>query len=99
MFTIMNRYELFLIFNPALSDAKLSSAVGEVKELLGSAGGDIYEEETWGKRELAYEINNCREGIYVVLNLNLAADKVSVFSKELQAKEILLRFLLTKLES
>ena len=64
-----------------------------------SAGGAVCEEETWGKRELAYEINNCREGIYVVLTLNLAADKASAFSKELQAKDTLLRFLLTKLES
>jgi len=67
--------------------------------LLESTGGGVDKEETWGKRELAYEINNCHEGIYVVLNCSIAADKVSAFSKELQAKETLLRFLLTKLES
>ena len=69
----MAKYETMLITSAAL-DEEASSAligtaalVGKFKSLI-EANGTIDSIDEWGKRRLAYPINDEEEGVYTVIN-------------------------------
>ena len=60
-------YETVLVFKPQLSDAEISGLVDKAKKLISGEGGEILNEDKWGRRKLAYQIRHCREGFYIYL--------------------------------
>ncbi len=63
----MNSYETLFIVNPNLSEEETKSAVDKFVGIIGEQGtvSDVAE---WGKRKLAYPINDLNEGYYVLVN-------------------------------
>lgn len=76
---MLNKYETIYILNAALSEEETAGLVGKFKSLVEGAG-QLETVEEWGKRKLAYEINDQKEGYYVLMNFT--AD--SQFPRELE---------------
>lgn len=64
----MAHYELMVIYPPNLEEEELEVAKEKLKQTVTDNGGELGEIKEMGKRRLAYEINNLREGIYQVVN-------------------------------
>ena len=62
----MRAYELMVIVDAELDDDVIDAQVKRVAELVTQRGGDIKNEDRWGRRRFAYEINHKLEGYYVV---------------------------------
>jgi len=62
----MRAYELMVIVDAELDDEVIDAQVKRVAELVTQRGGDIKNEDRWGRRRFAYEINHKTEGYYVV---------------------------------
>ncbi len=62
------QYELMYILKPDLGDEALASATERVQRTVETAGGAIEKTDKWGRRKLAYPINDYNEGLYVVVN-------------------------------
>ena len=60
-------YETVLVVKPQLSDAEIGTVVDKTKKLISNEGGEILNEDRWGRRKLSYQIKHCREGYYVYL--------------------------------
>lgn len=73
MTEIMNKYETVFIVNPDLDEEKTNAVVEKFKSLIESAGS-IDAIDVWGKRKLAYEINDKAEGYYVLINFTAKSD-------------------------
>lgn len=72
----MNHYEIMYLI-PLQADTDGPSAVPEkVRAMLTAEGAKLTHEENLGKRKLAYPINHVRHGTYVVLECDVAPDKV-----------------------
>lgn len=65
----MRTYELMFIVDPRVADDEVASLTEDIKGLLTANGGKVIREEQWGRRKLAYEIDNLKEGKYVLLYL------------------------------
>ena len=64
----MNRYELTYIIDTALEETTRKELIEKYTELIRTNGGEIEKvDETWGKRRLAYAINDMWEGWYVLV--------------------------------
>ncbi|MEG0995720.1 MAG: 30S ribosomal protein S6, partial [Clostridia bacterium] len=62
----MNRYELTYIIDTAVEDEARKELIEKFSELIKLNGGEIEKvDETWGKRRLAYPINDKADGYYV----------------------------------
>ena len=61
---ITSNYETLLILNLALGEEGINNLVEKFKKLI-SDNGEVSSVEEWGKRKLAYEINDETEGYYV----------------------------------
>ncbi len=66
----MHAYETLFILKPDLEAEKMEAAIEKFKTLIVNDGGTIVSVEKWGKRRLAYIINDYQEGYYVLINFN-----------------------------
>ena len=64
----MNKYELALVISAKLDDETRTSVLDRAKDYISRHGGTVGETQEWGKRRLAYPINDLMEGYYVLVN-------------------------------
>ena len=69
----MAKYETMLITTATLDDEATAALVGKFKSLI-EANGTIDSIDEWGKRRLAYPINDENEGVYTVINFTSEPD-------------------------
>lgn len=64
---VINSYETLFIVNPSNGDDAIKATVDKFTGLVAD-NGTIESVNEWGKRRLAYPINDIPEGYYVVVN-------------------------------
>ena len=72
MAKINANYEALYILDPALGEEEITALVEKFKGVV-EANGTVSEIDQWGKRRLAYPINDLNEGYYVLMTFNAAA--------------------------
>ncbi len=72
MAKINGSYEAVYILDPALSEEQTAALVEKFKGVV-EANGSVTAVEEWGKRRLAYPINDLMEGYYVLMTFTAAA--------------------------
>jgi small subunit ribosomal protein S6 len=60
-------YEILLMLDPELPEERQTEIVTRVREAIEREGGRWDNEEPWGRRRLAYEIDHKPEGVYHLL--------------------------------
>jgi len=94
----MRAYEVLYIIRPDLDDEMLTANVDKFAEVVTSNGGADLSVDKWGKRRLAYEINDQKDGIYILMNFNGEARTVQELERVMKISDNVLRFLTTKKE-
>lgn len=67
------KYESVFIVNATLEDEAIDEVVGRFQTLV-EENGTLESIEKWGKRRLAYPIDDMNEGYYVVMNFTAGAE-------------------------
>ena len=75
MAKINANYEAVYILKPDLSEEQIQALVERFKGVV-EANGTVSEVDEWGKRRLAYPINDLMEGYYVLMTFTAAAAAV-----------------------
>ena len=95
----MNRYELTYIIDTAVEENARKELIEKFSALITANGGEIEKvDETWGKRRLAYAINDKTEGYYVLVTMKAPSDLPREIERNLEINENILRYLTIKLE-
>ena len=90
----MRDYEVVYIFKPDLLADDVTSRLERYHQLLtGNDGSEITAVEHWGKRQLAYPIQNELNGYYVVAQFRCDAESLPEYERLLKLEEELLRYL------
>ena len=76
---MLNKYETLFIIDPDVGEENEKALVEKFKNLLETSA-QLENVDEWGKRKLAYSINDKNEGYYVLANFS--AD--SEFPRELE---------------
>ena len=63
----MRYYETLFVVNPNFEHAKLTQVIDAVKKEISRNEGTILNIDEWGKKRLAYPIENHKYGIYVLI--------------------------------
>jgi small subunit ribosomal protein S6 len=92
----MRQYELILIVQPELDEETTNGVVDRVKTMITQNGGEILNEEVWGSKALAYEINDFREGFYVYMDVAFMPEFGTELKQSLRYIEPIIRYMLTK---
>ena len=95
----MNRYELTYIIDTALEEEARKELIEKISSLIALNGGEVEKvDETWGKRRLAYPINDKPEGYYVLVTMQAPAELPKEIGRNLRINENVLRSLVIKVE-
>lgn len=73
MAKVTAKYETIFIVNPRLDEEARTAIIERFKSLV-EANGTLEEVDEWGMRKLAYEIQDEREGYYVLMNFESAPE-------------------------
>ena len=92
-------YEVTVIVRPNLEEAEVDARITQLADNLRAGGGEVGEVEKMGKRRLAYEIDDVREGYYVVMKFKSDAAQAKEFERQLRLNEDVMRHLLIKPEA
>ncbi len=85
-------YEAMLVFSLKNGEESAQELVAKFKELVEN-NGTIEKFDDWGKRRLAYPINDELDGHYVLINYSAAPDFPAEFERVLKITDGVLRFL------
>ncbi len=88
------KYEVLYIIDPDLNEEETSAIVEKFKSLI-EANGTLGEVEEWGKRKLAYLINDKPEGYYVLVKFESAPEFPAELYRVLGITEGVMRALVT----
>lgn len=64
----IRKYETMYVLRPDLEEEAIKQNVQKFSNLIVEQGGQVEKVDEWGKRKLAYPIENFREGYYVLMN-------------------------------
>ncbi len=95
----MNKsYETVFILTPVLSEAQMKDTVEKFKKVLLDNGAKIVNEENWGLRKLAYNIQHKTTGFYNLFEFEAAPGVIAALETEYRRDEAVMRFLTTALD-
>ncbi len=91
-------YESVVVFVPELEDPQLEEEVNWVKGLLEGGGAQLVTLESWGKRRLAYEIEERREGHYFLFRFRASGAMVDELERNYRLRGSIIRYLTVRLK-
>ncbi|RMG40187.1 MAG: 30S ribosomal protein S6 [Candidatus Dadabacteria bacterium] len=90
---MMRQYETILIFKNELSQEQIKAELDRIEAFLAKHGAVNISAESWGKRELAHEINSQRHGTYIRVSFETANhDIIAELTAILRITESLITF-------
>lgn len=92
----MRSYELVFIVHPDLDDGDLQDTIADVASRVERSGGQVVRTDPWGVRRLAYPIQDSREGLYVLMDLELEPASVGPLERGLRLMDGILRHLIVR---
>ena len=97
MSKISAKYEVLYIIDPDLGEEGIAALVEKFKALV-EAEGTLTGIEEWGKRRLAYLINDKPEGYYVLMNFECKPEFPAELDRVFKITEGIMRSLITAVE-
>ena len=87
----MKNYELLTIFKPNLDAEEVDKAIEKISATVVEFGGSIVSVDKAGRKKLAYEVQNFRDGFFTTTVLTMPADKIAEFKRQLRLNDSVLR--------
>lgn len=87
----MKKYELLATIKPNLDNDEADKVIAKIEESVSSLGGSVINTDKMGRKKLAYDVKGFRDGFMAVLKINLDADKVAEFKRQLKLNENIIR--------
>ncbi|MBD5402493.1 30S ribosomal protein S6 [bacterium] len=87
----MKKYELLTIFKPNLDAEEVDKLIERISAVVVEFGGSVESTDKAGRKKLAYEIQNFRDGYFSTSILSLPADKIAEFKRQLRLNDNILR--------
>jgi small subunit ribosomal protein S6 len=86
----MRHYEIVFLVHPNQSE-QVPAMIERYKSLIEGAEGTIHRLEDWGRRQLAYPINNAHKAHYVLMNVEATQDVMDELSNMFRYNDAVLR--------
>ena len=95
------QYELMVLINPEVTEDALTAEIDRIAALITGAEGEVTEvkrDAPWGRRRLAYQIQNYRDATYVLYHFTSGPSRVLDLERELKLDERVIRYLVVRQE-
>jgi len=91
----MKAYELLFFTDPALDEESRLALMKKIDVLITGNGGIVDSVDEWGKRKLAFVINNLTDGNYTLINFHTAPETIAETDRVLHITGDIVRYMIT----
>ncbi|NLX11569.1 MAG: 30S ribosomal protein S6 [Chloroflexi bacterium] len=97
--SLMKRpYELGFIIPSSVNEADTQEVIAQVQEWVENLDGTVTNVDVWGRRRLAYPIDDFREGYYVFFKMDYPPQNVNELERILRLSDRVIRHLVVRLD-
>lgn len=92
-------YEMMVVVTPTVAEEGLPPVIERVSGYITSQGGTVsstIHENPWGRRRLAYQINDHRDAFYVLYRFIARGESVIEIEREMKLDEAIIRYLVVR---
>ena len=93
--SIVNSYEIVMVFSVQQGEEATAALVEKFKTMIEANGSEVAVDE-WGKRKLAYPINDETEGYYVLVTFQSGAEFPAELDRVLNITDGVLRSMIIR---
>lgn len=86
-----------LIVIPELDEDQVESTLSRFRTVIERTNGEVTETNHWGRRKLAYEIDNRTDGFYSIMNFTAGERTLVELKRILRVSDDVLRHMVVKL--
>ncbi len=94
----MKPYESLYILNTELEQDAIDAVVEKMKEIIEKQGGEIQKLDRWGKKRLAYPIDEMTEGYYVLMQFDGSPESAKELERVQRISDEVVRFITVSTE-
>lgn len=94
----MRKYEVMYIIRPDIEEEAQTELIERFKAVLTDSGAEVEEVDEMGKRRFAYEIDNYRDGYYVVVTFTGDENAVNEFDRQAKYSDDIIRHMIVRLD-
>ncbi|TDQ38938.1 30S ribosomal protein S6 [Thiopseudomonas denitrificans] len=91
----MRHYEIVFLVHPDQSE-QVGGMVERYTKLIEEDGGKVHRHEDWGRRQLAYSINDIHKAHYVLLNVECSSKVLAELEDSFRYNDAVLRNLIIR---
>ena len=91
-------YEIVFIVDPEADDAEVMRLTEAVQKILTDQGASVTKTEMMGRRQLAYEINHKRDGVYVLLEVEGSGAEIAELERRMRVNDRILRYMTIRVD-
>jgi small subunit ribosomal protein S6 len=91
-------YEVVFIINPDADDTEVMRLSEAMQKIITNQGGSVAKTEMMGRRQLAYEINHKREGVYVLLEVEGSGREIAELERRMRVNDQILRYMTIRVD-
>ena len=91
----MRHYEIVFLVHPDQSE-QVPAMIDRYKEMVSSGGGSTHRSEDWGRRRLAYSINDVHKAHYVMINIECDLEVLREIERNFKFNDSILRHLVIR---
>ena len=95
---LTTKYETVFIVNPELNEEAAKGMLEKFSAIITDNGGAIEKVDEWGKKKLAYLIEDYSEGYYYVVNFTAGAAVPAELDRVFNITDGILRSIVVKLD-
>ena len=95
MAKISANYEVVFIIDPAQGEEGIAALVEKFKGIV-EAHGTLTSVDEWGKRKLAYEINDLTDGDYTLINFHADPTQIAELDRVLRITDAVVRHMIVR---
>lgn len=90
-------YESIFILKPDLRDEDVDDVVEKTHKIIKDNSGKVMDNEIWGKRRMAYEVDKERYGIYVLIHFEGEGKLIRELDRNYKLMGEILKYIIIRL--
>ena len=94
----MNQYEAMYVIDTQLEETARQELIARFNALIATNGGTVDRVDEWGKRRLAYPINDLIEGYYVYMTCEVTPEMPAELDRVFKITDGILRSIIVAVE-
>lgn len=92
----MKAYELLFFVDPASNEETRAGVMKRIDVAITADGGQVDNVDNWGKRKLAYEIDNLAEGDYTLIDFHADPTQIAELDRVLRINDAVKRHMIVR---